>query len=277
MIHIVRGFSVVNEAEVDIFLGFSCFFCDPEDVGNLIYCSSAFSKSSLNMWKFTVHVLLKPGVENSDQGSDPGPLRRVPVLAPRPAGRPPPSLIRITGTHAVCTRSYDPGLPFCSVARIECILLCPLPSEAWRCRVLVLGNRREARAGVCRLVAAQPWGSTPLLSPLPGSDPTLARPLNSLVSSTCEIPSVVLTHTVSPSWKHPGSPSLVCPQPCSGGALLGHSWDPIAPHEVVPKVAPGQPSDFLPEASTGTPSCPPGSPFVFSAQAICQQFPEEVG
>ena len=121
-------------------------------------------------------------------------------------------------------------------------------------------QRREARAGLCRLVVAQPWGSTPLLSPLPGSDPTLARPLNSLVSSTCEIPPVVLTHTVSPSWKHPGSPSPVCPQPCSGGALLGHSWDPIAPHGVVPKAAPGQPSDFLCEASTGTPSCPPGSP-----------------
>lgn len=97
-------------------------------------------------------------------------------------------------------------------------------------------QRREARAGLCRLVVAQPWGSTPLLSPLPGSDPTLARPLNSLVSSTCEIPPVVLTHTVSPSWKHPGSPSPVCPQPCSGGALLGHSWDPIAPHGWSPRL-----------------------------------------
>ena len=55
----VKGFSVVNEAEVDVFLEFSCFFCDPVDVGNLISGSSAFSKSSLNIWKFLVHVLLK--------------------------------------------------------------------------------------------------------------------------------------------------------------------------------------------------------------------------
>jgi len=55
--------SVVNEAEVDIFLEFSCFFCDPEDVGNLISSSSAFSKSSLNIWKFLVHILLKPNLE----------------------------------------------------------------------------------------------------------------------------------------------------------------------------------------------------------------------
>ena len=61
MILTVKGFSVVNEAEIDVFLKFSCFFYDPKDVGNLI---SAFSKSSLNIWKFTVHVLLKPGLEN---------------------------------------------------------------------------------------------------------------------------------------------------------------------------------------------------------------------
>ena len=64
MIHTVRGFSVVNEAEVDVFLEFSCFFYDPTDVGNLISGSSAFSKTSLNTWEFLVHVLLKPGLEN---------------------------------------------------------------------------------------------------------------------------------------------------------------------------------------------------------------------
>ena len=63
VIHIVKGFSVVNEAEVDIFLEFSYFFCDPEDVGNLISGSSDFSKSSFNIWKFLVHLLLKPGLE----------------------------------------------------------------------------------------------------------------------------------------------------------------------------------------------------------------------
>ena len=64
VIHTVEGFSVVNKAEVDIFLELSCFFDDPMDVGNLISDSSAFSKSSLNIWKFMVHVLLKPGLEN---------------------------------------------------------------------------------------------------------------------------------------------------------------------------------------------------------------------
>ena len=58
VIHTVKGFSVVNKAEIDVFLELSCFFDDPADVGNLI---SAFSKTSLNIWKFTVHVLLKPG------------------------------------------------------------------------------------------------------------------------------------------------------------------------------------------------------------------------
>ena len=61
MIHIVKGFSIINEAEVDVFLEFSCFFYDPVDVGNLISGSSAFSKSSLNIWKFSVHVLFKLG------------------------------------------------------------------------------------------------------------------------------------------------------------------------------------------------------------------------
>ena len=64
MIHTVKGFGVVNKAEVDIFLELSCFFDDPTDVGNLIYVPSAFSKSSLNIWKFMVHILLKPGLEN---------------------------------------------------------------------------------------------------------------------------------------------------------------------------------------------------------------------
>ena len=64
VIHTVKGFGIVNEAEVDVFLEFSCFFYDPAHVGNLISGSSAFSKSSLNIWKFTVHILLKPGLEN---------------------------------------------------------------------------------------------------------------------------------------------------------------------------------------------------------------------
>ena len=64
VIHTVKGFIIVNEAEVDVFLELSCFFSDPVDVGNLISGSSAFSKSSLNIWKFTVHILLKPGLEN---------------------------------------------------------------------------------------------------------------------------------------------------------------------------------------------------------------------
>ena len=64
MIHTVKGFGVVNKAEVGIFLELSSFFDDPADVGNLISGSTAFSKSSLNIWEFTVHVLLKPGLEN---------------------------------------------------------------------------------------------------------------------------------------------------------------------------------------------------------------------
>ena len=64
VIHTVKGFGVVNKAEVDIFLELSCFLDDPMDVGNLISGSSAFSKSSLNNWKLTVHILLKPGLEN---------------------------------------------------------------------------------------------------------------------------------------------------------------------------------------------------------------------
>ena len=64
VIQTVKGFSVINEAEVDIFLEFSCFFYDSTDAGNLICGSSAFSISSLNIWKFTVHILLEPGLEN---------------------------------------------------------------------------------------------------------------------------------------------------------------------------------------------------------------------
>ena len=62
VIHTVKGFDIVSKAEVDVFLELSCSFDDPTDVGNLISCSSAFSKSCLNIWKFTVHVLLKPGL-----------------------------------------------------------------------------------------------------------------------------------------------------------------------------------------------------------------------
>ena len=61
---IVKGFGIVNKAEIDVSLELFCFYNDPTDVGNLISGSSAFSKSSLTIWKFTVHILLKPGLEN---------------------------------------------------------------------------------------------------------------------------------------------------------------------------------------------------------------------
>ena len=64
MIHTVKGFGVVSKAEIDVFLEFSCFFYYPMNVGNLISGSSDFSKSTLNIWKFMVHVLLKPDLEN---------------------------------------------------------------------------------------------------------------------------------------------------------------------------------------------------------------------
>ena len=64
VIHTVKGFGIVNKAEVNIFLELSCFFDDPTDVGNLISGSSAFSKSRLSTWKFSVHVLLKPSLDN---------------------------------------------------------------------------------------------------------------------------------------------------------------------------------------------------------------------
>ena len=69
VIHTVKGFGLVNKAEVDVFLELSCFFDNPADVGNLISGSSAFSKSSLNIWEFWVHVLLKPGLENFEHYS----------------------------------------------------------------------------------------------------------------------------------------------------------------------------------------------------------------
>ena len=64
VIHTVKGFGIVNKAEIDVFLELSCFLYDPADVGNLISGSSAFYKTSLNIRKFTVHILLKPGLEN---------------------------------------------------------------------------------------------------------------------------------------------------------------------------------------------------------------------
>ena len=67
VIYPVKSFGIVNKAEIDVFLELSCFFNDPADVGNLISGSSAFSKYSLNIWKFTVHILLKPGLENFER------------------------------------------------------------------------------------------------------------------------------------------------------------------------------------------------------------------
>ena len=64
VVHTAKGFGIVNKAEIDVFLELSCFFDDPADIGNLISGSSAFSKTSLNIGKFTVHILLKPGLEN---------------------------------------------------------------------------------------------------------------------------------------------------------------------------------------------------------------------
>ena len=66
VIHTVKGFGIVNKAEIDVFMELSCFFSDSVDVGNMISGSSVFCKSSLNIWKFMVHILLKPGLENFD-------------------------------------------------------------------------------------------------------------------------------------------------------------------------------------------------------------------
>ena len=70
MIYTVKGFGIVNKAEVDVFLKLSCFSDDPVDVGNLISGSSVFSKSSLNIWTYTVHITLKPGLENFEHYFD---------------------------------------------------------------------------------------------------------------------------------------------------------------------------------------------------------------
>ena len=67
MVHPVKGFGIVHKAEVDIFLELFCLFSDPADVGNLVSCSFAFSKPSLNIWKVMIHVLLKPGLENFER------------------------------------------------------------------------------------------------------------------------------------------------------------------------------------------------------------------
>ena len=69
LLHTVKGYGIVNKAEIDVFLELSCFFNVPADVGNLISGSSAFSKTILNIWKFTVHVLLKPGLQISKMRS----------------------------------------------------------------------------------------------------------------------------------------------------------------------------------------------------------------
>ena len=74
VIHTVKSFGIVNKAEINVFLALSCFFDDPADVSNLISGCSAFSKTSLNIWKFTVHVLLKPGLENFEQ------IRQIPSM-----------------------------------------------------------------------------------------------------------------------------------------------------------------------------------------------------
>ena len=83
VIHAVKGFGIVNKTEIDVFLELSCFSHDPVDVGNLISGSSTFSKSSLNIWKFMVHVLLKPGLENFEHYfANKGPSSQGCILSP---------------------------------------------------------------------------------------------------------------------------------------------------------------------------------------------------
>ena len=69
VIHAVKGFGIANKAELDVFLVLACFFADPMDIGNLTSGSSAFSKSTLSIWKFKIHMLLKPGLENFEHAS----------------------------------------------------------------------------------------------------------------------------------------------------------------------------------------------------------------
>ena len=90
MIHTV-GFGIVNETEIDVFLELSFFFHDPADVGNLVSGSSVFSKTSLNNWKFMVHVLLKPGLENFEHAAATKLLQSCPSLCDPIDGSPPGS------------------------------------------------------------------------------------------------------------------------------------------------------------------------------------------
>ena len=80
VIHTVKGFGIVNKGEIDVFLELSCFFHDPADVANLISGSSAFSKSSLNIWKFMIHMLLKAGLENLRASLVAQRLKRLPEM-----------------------------------------------------------------------------------------------------------------------------------------------------------------------------------------------------
>ena len=95
VIHTVKGFSIVNETEVDIFLEFSCFFYDPTDVGNLIFDSSAFSKTSLYIWKFSIHILLKTSLKDFEHyfAAAAKSLQSCPTLCDPIEGSPPGSPI----------------------------------------------------------------------------------------------------------------------------------------------------------------------------------------
>ena len=92
VIHTVKGFDIIHKAEIDVFfLELSCFFHDPADVGNLVSGSSVFSKTSLNNWKFMVHVLLKPGLENLEHAAATKLLQSCPSLCDPIDGSPPGS------------------------------------------------------------------------------------------------------------------------------------------------------------------------------------------